>query len=139
MGPEVANRPSLSQSYVVASEKESRYAIRQQYLQIPKYTSKNIADVGCILGAQHTCHHERFASRRQTTAVAAYFVHSHFWGAGRRPGRRAYYRRAGARPGELDCGPRKEPDDDLRHPWPRRSFLWRQYNSGTISGRPFRR
>src|SRR6266566_416891 len=29
--------------------------------------------------------------------------------------------------------------DDLRHPRPRRSFLWRQYSSGAISKRPFRR
>ena len=35
-------------------------------------------------------------------------------------------------------GPRKECDDDLRHAWPRRSFLWRQYSSGAISRRPFR-
>src|SRR5258708_6700381 len=113
--------------------------IRQQYVQIPTYNSKQIADVGCVPGAQHTCHHERFAPRRKAAAVAAYFVNSHFWGAGRCPGRHPYYHRAGARPGELGCGPRKESDDDLRHAWPRRSFLWRQYSSGAISRRPFRR
>src|ERR1700676_1054092 len=92
-----------------------------------------------FLGAQHTCHHERFAPRRKTKAVAAHFVNSYFWRAGRCPGRHPDYRRAGARPGELGCGPRKESDDDLRHPWPRRSFLWRQYSSGAICRRPFRR
>src|SRR5712692_8134788 len=100
---------------------------------------KNIADVGFVLGAQHTCHHERFAPRRKAAAVAAHFVNSHFWGAGRCPGRHPYYRRAGARSGELGCGPRKESDDDLRHSWPRRSFLWRRYSSGAISRCPFRR
>ena len=44
--------------------------------------------------------------------------------------------RASARPGELGCGERKESDDDLRHPWPRRSFLWHQYSSGAISRCP---
>jgi len=39
-------------------------------------------------------------------------------------------------PGELGCGERKESDDDLRHPWPRGSFLWHQYSSGAISRRP---
>jgi len=46
--------------------------------------------------------------------VAAYFVNSYFWGAGRCPDRRPYYRRAGALLGELDCVQRKESDDDLR-------------------------
>ncbi len=54
-------------------------------------------------------------------------------------GRHPYYRRAGARPGELGCGPRKESDDHLRHPRAWRSFLWRQYGSGSISRCPFRR
>src|SRR5207249_10410547 len=75
----------------------------------------------------------------KTAAVAAYFVNSYFRGAGRCPRRHPYYRRAGARPGELGCGPRKESDDDLRHPWPWRSFLWHQHSSGAISRRPFRR
>jgi hypothetical protein len=44
-------------------------------------------------------------------------------GERRCPGRHPYYGRAGACPGELDCGERQESDDDLRHPWPRRSFL----------------
>src|SRR5229473_26089 len=39
-------------------------------------------------------------------------------------------------PGELGCGERKESDDDLRHAWPRRSFLWRQHSSGAISRCP---
>jgi hypothetical protein len=30
----------------------------------------------------------------------------------------------------------KESDDDLRHPWPRRSFLWHQHSSGAISRCP---
>src|ERR1700726_3657159 len=47
-----------------------------------------------------------------------------------------HYGRAGARPGELGCGERKESDDDLRHPWPRGSFLWHQYSSGAISKCP---
>ncbi len=33
----------------------------------------------------------------------------------------------------------QESHDDLRHPWPRRSFLWDQYSSGAISRCPFRR
>ena len=33
----------------------------------------------------------------------------------------------------------QESDDDLRHPWPRRSFLWDQYSSRAISRCPFRR
>jgi hypothetical protein len=89
--------------------------------------------------AQHTCHRERFASRRKTAAVAADFVNPYFWEAGRRSGRRAYCRRAGASTGELGCGERQESDDDLRQPWPRRSFLWHQYSSGAISKCPFRR
>src|SRR5437016_10893716 len=79
--------------------------------------------MGRVLGAQHTCHHERFAPRRKTAAVAAYFVNPYFWGARRCPGRHPYYSRAGTCPGELGCGERKESDDDLRHSWPRRSFL----------------
>ena len=123
-------------SPISADESHSRQGL---YVQSQTDSWKDIADVGGVLGAQHTCHHERFASRRETKAVAAYFVNSYFWEAGRCPGRRPYYRRAGPRPGELDCGPRKESDYDLRHPWPRRSLLWRQYNSGAISRRPFRR
>jgi len=73
---------------------------------------------------------------RKIAAVAADFVNPYFWGARRCPGRHAYYGRAGARPGELGGGDRKESDDDLCHPWPRRSFLWRQYGSGAISRRP---
>ena len=34
------------------------------------------------------------------------------------------------------CCERKEFDDDLRHPWPRRSFLRHQYSSGAISRCP---
>src|SRR5438445_13825516 len=37
------------------------------------------------------------------------------------------------------CCERKEFDDDLRHPWPRRSFLRHQYSSGAISRCAFRR
>src|SRR6476646_7140544 len=51
--------------------------------------------MGRVLGAQHTCHHERFAPGRKTAAVAAYFVNSYFWGARRCPGRHPYYGRAG--------------------------------------------
>src|SRR5438876_11448609 len=91
--------------------------------------------MGRVLGAQHTCHHERFAPRRKTAAVAAYFVNPYFWGARRCPGRHPYYSRAGTCPGELGCGERKESDDDLRHSWPRRSFLWHRYSSGAISWR----
>src|SRR6266404_4218460 len=36
----------------------------------------------------------------------------------------------------LISGEREESDDDLRHPWPRRSFLWHQYSSGSISRCP---
>src|SRR5256884_5675229 len=57
--------------------------------------------MGRVLGAQHTCHHERFAPRRKTAAVAAYFVNPYFWGARRCPGRHPYYSRAGTCPGEL--------------------------------------
>jgi len=60
--------------------------------------------MGRVLGAQHTCHHERFAPGRKTAAVAAYFVNPYFWGARRCPGRHPYYSRAGTCPGELGCG-----------------------------------
>src|SRR6266403_1098311 len=70
------------------------------------------------------------------TAVAAYFVNAYFWRARRCPGRHSYYGRAGARLDKLGCGERQESNDDLRHPWPRRSFLWHQYSSGAISRCP---
>jgi glyoxylase-like metal-dependent hydrolase (beta-lactamase superfamily II) len=92
--------------------------------------------MGRVPGAQHTRYHERFGSRRKRAAVAAYFVNAYFWGAGRCPGRHSYYGRAGASPGELGCGERKESYDDLRHAWPRGSFLWHQYSSGAISRCP---
>ena len=72
-------------------------------------------------------------------AVATDFVNADFWGARRCPGRHSHYGRAGSSPGELGGGERQESDDDLRHPWPRRSFLWHQYSSGAISRCPFRR
>src|ERR1700737_4086198 len=99
-------------------------------------TKKFIPEVGRVSDAQHTRYHERFASGRKRAAVAAYFVNAYFWGARRCPGRRPHYGRAGACPGELGCGERKESDDDLRHPWPRRPFLWHQYSSGAISKCP---
>jgi hypothetical protein len=43
------------------------------------------------------------------------------------------------RPGGLGCLERKESDDDLCHPWPRRSFLRHQHNSGALSRCPVRR
>jgi len=45
--------------------------------------------------------------------------------------------RAGSSPGELGGGERKESDDDLCHPWPRRSFLWQQHSSGALPGARF--
>src|SRR5229473_8146953 len=110
--------------------------IRQQYLQLRTYNSKYIPEVGLVPGAQHTRYHERFASRRKTAAVAAYFVNPYFWGAGRCPGRHPHYGRAGSSPGELGGGEGQESDDDICHPWPRRSFLWHQYSSGAISRCP---
>src|SRR2546426_10130851 len=37
-------------------------------------TTQNISLRWDVLGAQHTCYHERFAPSRKTAAVAAYFV-----------------------------------------------------------------
>src|ERR1700682_4418711 len=113
--------------------------IRQQYLQLRTYNAEYIPEVGRVPGAQHTRYHERFGSRRKGAAVAADFVNAYFWGARRCPGRHSYYCRAGARPGKLGSGERKESDDDLRHPWPWRSFLWHQHSTGAISTCPFRR
>ena len=59
-------------------------------------TRNNISEMGRVPGAQHTCHHERFASGRKTAAVAADFVNPYFRGAGRCAGRHPHYRRAGA-------------------------------------------
>jgi hypothetical protein len=42
-------------------------------------------------------------------------------------------------PRELAGGERQESNDDLRHAWPRGSFLWDQYSSRAISRCPFRR
>src|SRR6266404_9679255 len=53
--------------------------IRQQYLQLRRYNSENIPELGRVPGAQHTRCHERFGSRRKRTAVAADFVNAYFW------------------------------------------------------------
>ena len=73
----------------------------------------------------------------ETAAVATDFVNTYSWRAGCCPGRHPFYPGAGTRPGELGCGERQESDDDLRHTWSRRSFPWRQYSSGAISGCAF--
>src|SRR6266852_3655516 len=134
-----SRREFLSNALGIAFVTASTWTIRQQYLELRTYNSKYILKLGRVPGAQHTRYHERFASRRKRAAVAAYFVNAYFWGAGCCFGRHSYYCRAGASPGELGCGEREESDNDLRHPWPRRSFLWHQYSSGAISRCPFRR
>src|ERR1700730_12392757 len=113
--------------------------IRQKYRQLRTCNEEYLLDVGGVSGAEHTRYRARCASGRNRAAVAADFVNADFWGARRSPGRHSYYSRAGARPRELGGGERQESDDDLRHPWPRRSFLWDQYSSGAISTCPFHR
>src|ERR1700726_1052492 len=74
-----------------------------------------------------------------SAAVPTDFVNADFWGARRCPGRHSDYGRAVARPRELGGGEGQESNDDLRHAWPRGSFLWDQYSSRAISRCPFRR
>jgi hypothetical protein len=80
----------------------------------PDEHSKNISGVGRVLGAQHACHHERFAPGRKTAAVAADFVNPYFWGARRCPGRHPYLPRlkliasTGSRNASIDMGAAKE-------------------------------
>src|SRR5467141_1548182 len=113
--------------------------IRQKYRQLRTCNQEYIPDVGGVPGAEHTRYRARCASRRNSAAVATDFVNADFWGARRRPGRHSYYGRAVARPRESGGGEGQESDDDLRHAWPRRSFLWDQYSSRAISRCPFRR
>ena len=61
-----------------AEARSMHRTIRQQYFQLRTCHSKNIPELGRVPGAQHTCHHERFAPRRKRAAVAAYFVNSYF-------------------------------------------------------------
>jgi len=80
----------------------------------PDEHSKNISGVGRVLGAQHACHHERFAPGRKTAAVAADFVNPYFWGARRCPGRHPYLPRlkliasTGSRNASIDMAAAKE-------------------------------
>src|SRR6266571_6121694 len=113
--------------------------IRQKCRQLRTRNQEYIPDVGGVPGAEHTRYRARCASRRNSAAVATDFVNADFWGARRCPGRHSHYDRAVARPRELAGGEGQESNDDLRHAWPRGSFLWDQYSSRAISRCPFRR
>src|SRR5258705_12590900 len=113
--------------------------VRQKCRQLRPRNQEYIPDVGGVPGAEHTRYRARCASGRNSAAVATDFVNADFRGARRCPGRYSHYGPAVARPRELAGGEGKESNDDLRHAWPRGSFLWDQYSSRAISRCPFRR